>query len=128
MGERRSSSGARMLPGRYYTDRQVFGRETERIFLERWLYVGHVSQLAETGRRVPGGCPQSQREGNRHGAMAHSPSAKHDKLPVALASLFLLLPGREWTVRQFSRVDRTRALKPSCNEPVTHLSHQSYNV
>ncbi len=42
----RSARGARMLPGEYYTSQEVFARERERLFRRRWLYAGHVSELA----------------------------------------------------------------------------------
>ena len=38
-----------MLPAEYYTSKEIFGEEKERIFGARWLFAGHVSQLSEPG-------------------------------------------------------------------------------
>ncbi|MEO0620420.1 MAG: aromatic ring-hydroxylating dioxygenase subunit alpha [Pseudomonadota bacterium] len=38
------------LPARFYTDRNIFDLEQERIFAKTWWYAGHQSQVAETGR------------------------------------------------------------------------------
>ncbi len=38
-----------MLPAEYYTSAEVMEREVERIFHQRWLYAGHLSELPETG-------------------------------------------------------------------------------
>jgi len=45
----RTARGAMTLPGRYYTDETVFHAEIERIFLQRWLYAGRLSQLPANG-------------------------------------------------------------------------------
>jgi glycine betaine catabolism A len=45
----RTAGGARALPGRYYTSSEIFARECERIFSDRWLYVGRASSLARAG-------------------------------------------------------------------------------
>lgn len=45
----RTAAGARTLAREYYTSGDVFDRETERIFLARWLYAGRASELAGPG-------------------------------------------------------------------------------
>ena len=45
----RSANGARTLPQVYYTSEAIFRREMEHIFSDRWLFAGHVSQVAEPG-------------------------------------------------------------------------------
>ena len=45
----RDASRSWTLPSRYYTDRAIAAQEQERIFQRSWCYVGHVSELAETG-------------------------------------------------------------------------------
>ncbi len=37
------------LAARYYTDREVFAAEMDRVFARSWVMVGHVSQVAEPG-------------------------------------------------------------------------------
>jgi Rieske 2Fe-2S family protein len=37
------------LPRAFYTDPYIFERDLERIFLRQWLYVGHISQIANRG-------------------------------------------------------------------------------
>src|SRR4051794_4068000 len=37
------------LPGRYYTDQNVFDLEQERIFGTEWVHVAHVGELADVG-------------------------------------------------------------------------------
>ena len=46
---KRSASGAMTLPGKYYTSEEIFHEETEKIFSESWICVGHVSRIPETG-------------------------------------------------------------------------------
>ena len=45
----RSSHGQLTLPGDYFTSEEIFREEREKIFRQRWLYAGHVSQLAKSG-------------------------------------------------------------------------------
>ncbi|HVS64501.1 MAG TPA: aromatic ring-hydroxylating dioxygenase subunit alpha [Thermoanaerobaculia bacterium] len=45
----RTAGGARALDREYYVSGEIFRRERERIFLESWLYAGHVSEIAEPG-------------------------------------------------------------------------------
>lgn len=40
------------LPARYYYDPEVYEREKAAIFFRSWIFVAHVSQLAEPGRYV----------------------------------------------------------------------------
>lgn len=40
---------ARTMPAEAFTSRHVFRRERERIFRDRWLFAGHVSDLVEPG-------------------------------------------------------------------------------
>lgn len=42
------------LPAAMYTAPETLREETDRIFLRSWLYVAHVSELAEPGRYVTG--------------------------------------------------------------------------
>jgi Rieske 2Fe-2S family protein len=51
MAERgkRTSGGARALPGSYYTSSAIFARELEQIFANRWLYAARQSELAQPG-------------------------------------------------------------------------------
>ena len=37
------------LPSQFYTDPVIFEHERENIFLRNWLFVGHVSDVAEAG-------------------------------------------------------------------------------
>ena len=41
--------GARTLSGEYYCSQDVLDEETERLFRERWLWVGRVSRVAQPG-------------------------------------------------------------------------------
>lgn len=45
----RTAHGQQTLPGEMFTSSEVYARERERIFEARWLYAGHVSQLATPG-------------------------------------------------------------------------------
>ncbi len=45
----RSAHSATTLERKYYVGRDVYAAETERIFLERWIYAGRASALAEPG-------------------------------------------------------------------------------
>jgi glycine betaine catabolism A len=45
----RSSFGQRTLAREYFVSDAIFRAERERIFLQSWLLVGHVSELAEAG-------------------------------------------------------------------------------
>ncbi len=45
----RTSGGARALPGRYYSSSAIFADELERLFMNRWLYAGRASALANPG-------------------------------------------------------------------------------
>ena len=45
----RTASGALTLPQCYYTSREIFDREIERIFTRLWLFAGHLSQIAQPG-------------------------------------------------------------------------------
>jgi len=40
---------SRVMPGRYYHDPAIYGREQGAIFQRTWQYVGHVSMLPEPG-------------------------------------------------------------------------------
>ena len=37
------------LPGRYFTDEEIYERESERIFSREWIYVGRESSIKEAG-------------------------------------------------------------------------------
>jgi len=45
----RSARGQLTLPAEYFTSEEIFLEEREKIFRHRWLYAGHVSQLAKPG-------------------------------------------------------------------------------
>jgi len=45
----RTSRDARTLERRYYVGEAVYDAETERIFLDRWLYVGRTSEIPSGG-------------------------------------------------------------------------------
>jgi Rieske 2Fe-2S family protein len=45
-------SGARTLPGEYYTSNDVLAEETERLFRERWMWVTRASRVANPGDYV----------------------------------------------------------------------------
>jgi Rieske 2Fe-2S family protein len=47
--EQRSSSGQKTLSGEYYNSEELFRQETERIFAERWILAGRVSELGAPG-------------------------------------------------------------------------------
>jgi len=40
------------MPARFYTDAEIYELEKEGIFYNSWCYVGHISQLKETGRYI----------------------------------------------------------------------------
>src|SRR5579872_6784310 len=37
------------LAGEFYKDKSIFKLEMKRIFARRWLFVGHVSQIQDSG-------------------------------------------------------------------------------
>ena len=39
----------RTLPGRFYTEQEIFDAEQEKIFAREWVYVAHVSELGASG-------------------------------------------------------------------------------
>ncbi|MBA3907565.1 MAG: Rieske (2Fe-2S) protein, partial [Pseudonocardiales bacterium] len=39
----------RTLPGRYYTEQDIFDAEQEKIFAREWVYVAHVGELPAAG-------------------------------------------------------------------------------
>ena len=41
--------GARTLPREYYVSPEIFAREAERIFAQRWLLVGREEQISGAG-------------------------------------------------------------------------------
>jgi Rieske 2Fe-2S family protein len=41
--------GSLTLPGRYYTSKQIYALELERIFFERWLCIGRSAQISLPG-------------------------------------------------------------------------------
>ncbi|MDX1934874.1 MAG: Rieske (2Fe-2S) protein [Capsulimonadales bacterium] len=43
------TGGAMTLPGRYYTDPDLFRQETERIFLREWICAGREERIPEPG-------------------------------------------------------------------------------
>ena len=45
--------GARTLPGRCYTDTEVFAREHEQIFARGWICVGRAAAIPERGDYLP---------------------------------------------------------------------------
>ena len=45
----RTASGAKTLPGKYYTSEEIFQLESKNIFSKQWLYAGRVSHLKKTG-------------------------------------------------------------------------------
>jgi len=45
----RTSLGQHTLPGEYFISDEIFREERERIFRQRWLYAGHVSEIPEPG-------------------------------------------------------------------------------
>lgn len=48
----RTAHDAKTLERRYYVGEDVYRQETERIFFDRWLYVGRESEIAEPGAYV----------------------------------------------------------------------------
>jgi len=42
-------SGARTMPGEYYTSPAILAEEREQIFAQQWSCVGRASRLAEAG-------------------------------------------------------------------------------
>src|SRR5206468_4035985 len=47
-----SIDGAHTLPGEYYTSREIFGLEMDRIFLRRWLCIGREDVIPNPGDYV----------------------------------------------------------------------------
>ncbi|MCH8020986.1 aromatic ring-hydroxylating dioxygenase subunit alpha, partial [candidate division KSB1 bacterium] len=45
----RTASGAKTLPGKYYTSEEIFLLESKNIFTKQWLYAGRISQLKKVG-------------------------------------------------------------------------------
>jgi Rieske 2Fe-2S family protein len=45
----RTSKDARTLERKYYVGQDVYDAETDNIFLQRWMYAGRTSELAEAG-------------------------------------------------------------------------------
>jgi len=45
----RDPEQAYTIPARYYLDSDIYQREKEAVFYRNWWYVGHHSQLAESG-------------------------------------------------------------------------------
>ncbi len=45
----RTAAGAFTLPREYYTDGDLFAEERERLFRDRWIYAGHVSEFEGAG-------------------------------------------------------------------------------
>lgn len=43
------AANSNSLPARFYTDPAVFEQEREAVFFDSWLFVGHVSDVAEPG-------------------------------------------------------------------------------
>src|SRR5690348_7141485 len=43
------TGNAKTLPGHFYTSPELFAREQERIFLNRWLCVGREESIPEPG-------------------------------------------------------------------------------
>ena len=37
------------LPAQFYTDKAVYQADLQAVFYKKWIYAGHVSQIAETG-------------------------------------------------------------------------------
>lgn len=52
MNAERSSQGSKTLPARFYTSRDVFARETQRIFETHWQCVGRSSELITAGDSI----------------------------------------------------------------------------
>jgi glycine betaine catabolism A len=45
-------SGARTLPGRYYTSAEIFAEESDRVFAREWICVGREESITEPGAYV----------------------------------------------------------------------------
>lgn len=45
----RTASGAKTLPGKYYTSEEIFQLESKNIFSKQWLYAGRICQLKNAG-------------------------------------------------------------------------------
>ena len=43
------AANSNSLPARFYTDPAVVALEREEIFFRSWIFVGHVSEVAEPG-------------------------------------------------------------------------------
>jgi len=48
----RTAGGASTLAARYYVSEEVYALEMERIFSNRWLYVGRLSEIPDAGNYV----------------------------------------------------------------------------
>src|SRR5438876_5774818 len=46
------TGGARTLAGEFYTSPEIYTREMERIFSQRWLCAGREEQIREPGQYV----------------------------------------------------------------------------
>ena len=46
----RSAAGAKTLPQAFYISDEIYQREQKKIFSCRWLYAGHISQVAAPGQ------------------------------------------------------------------------------
>jgi Rieske 2Fe-2S family protein len=49
MLKERTARGQHTLPGEYFTSKEIFREERERIFRRRWLAAGHVSEIPRPG-------------------------------------------------------------------------------
>jgi Rieske 2Fe-2S family protein len=47
--KQRTARGQHTLPGEAFTSPEIFAKERDRIFERRWLYAGHVAELAGPG-------------------------------------------------------------------------------
>ena len=45
----RTAMGAHTLPGKYFTSREVYDQETERIFSKSWICAGRASSIPNPG-------------------------------------------------------------------------------
>ena len=50
MGNYRTAMGAKTLPGKYFTSREVYDLETRNIFSKQWICVGRVDDLESEGQ------------------------------------------------------------------------------
>ena len=48
----RTAQGAHTLPASHYTSKQTYALEMERIFSNRWLYAGRLSEIPDAGNYV----------------------------------------------------------------------------